>query len=102
MLVAWPCWPALAGMVLALIATTDPPFSPLVLGAVFVGGGLTTIVAVTARVLRDFWAVSPVSPALFIQLTITSPLVLVLLAAAAVLARHDVPLALLWHLLTRT
>ena len=102
MLVTWPCWPALAGMVLALIATTDPPFSPLVLGAVFVGGGLTTIVAVTARVLRDFWAVSPVSPALFIQLTITSPLVLVLLAAAAVLARHDVPLALLWHLLTRT
>jgi hypothetical protein len=102
MLVAWPCWPALAGMVLALIATTTPPFSPFVLGTVFVAGGLATIVAVTVRVLRDFWAVSPVPPTLFVQLTLASPLVLVVIAAAAVLVRSDVPLTLLWHLLTRT
>jgi hypothetical protein len=102
MLVAWPCWPAFLGMVLALTIPSGPPGSPLVLGVLLVGGGLVTIVAVTVRILRDFWAVSAVAPSLLFPLTLASPLVLLLLAASILLIRHDLPVSLIWHLLTRT
>jgi hypothetical protein len=73
-----------------------------VLGVLLVGGGLVTIVAVTVRILRDFWAVSAVAPSLLFPLTLASPLVLLLLAASILLIRHDLPVSLIWHLLTRT
>jgi len=102
MLVAWACWPGPAAMVVALVAATEPPLSPFLLSGLLVGGGLITIIAVTTRVLRDFWAVSGVAPSLLISLTLASPLALVLLTTAAVLVQYDVSFPLLWHLLTRT
>lgn len=102
MLVAWPCWPGLVAMAVALVAATNAPLSPFTLGALLVGGGLATILAVTIRVLRDFWSVSGVAPSLLVPLTLASPLALVLLASGGLLVRYDLPLTLLWHLLTRT
>jgi hypothetical protein len=102
MLVAWACWPGPVAMIVALVAATEPPLSPFVLGGLLVGGGLATIIAVTIRVLRDFWAVSEVPGSLLVSLTLASPLALVLLIVAAVLVQYDVPFVLLWHLLTRT
>jgi hypothetical protein len=63
---------------------------------------VATIAAVTTRVLRDFWAVSHVRPPLLLPLALASPLGVVLLTAAVVLVRYDVPFTLIWHLLTRT
>lgn len=102
LLVTWPCWPALLGMMIALVAATDPPASPGVLGLVLLVGGLATTAAVSARVLRDFWAVSRVELPWVLVLTLPSPLVLLGVAATIGILEYEVPLRLLWHLLTRT
>ncbi|MEF8938869.1 MAG: hypothetical protein V5A22_03420 [Salinivenus sp.] len=101
-LVTWPCWPALLGMMVALVAATDPPASPGVLGLVLFVGGLGTTAAVSARVLRDFWAVSRVDLPWVFVLALPSPLVLLGVAATICILEYEVPLRLLWHLLTRT
>jgi hypothetical protein len=102
MLVTWPCWPAVLGMMVALVAATDPPAAPGLLGLLLLGGGLATTVAVSARVLRDFWAVSGVDLPWVLVLTLPSPLVVLGVAAIILILEHEVPLRLLWHLLTRT
>jgi len=102
MLVVWPCWPVLLGVVVALLAVTQPPTSPAVLGLLLLGGGLVTTVLVTIRVLRDYGAVSTVPASLLVPLVLTSPLVLLMLACLLFIVQYDVPVSLLWHLLTRT
>jgi hypothetical protein len=102
MLVVWPCWPVLLGVIVALLAVTQPPTSPAVLGLLLLGGGLVTMGLVTTRVLRDYGAVSTVPASLLVPLVLTSPLVLLLLAFFLFLVQYDVPISLLWHLLTRT
>ena len=102
MLVTWPCWPAVLGMMVAFVAATDPPVAPGLLGLVLLGGGLATTVAVSVRVLRDFGAVSGVDRPWLLVLALPSPLVLLGVGATVLLLEYEVPLRLLWHLLTRT
>jgi hypothetical protein len=102
MLVTWPCWPAVLGMLIALVAAIDPPFSPALLGAILVGGGLATSLAATARVLRDFWRVSGVDTPWMVLLSLLNPLVVGTAFLVVVGLEYDLPLQLLWHLLTRT
>ena len=102
MLVTWPCWPAVLGMMVALMAATDPPVAPGLLGLVLLLGGVATTVAVSARVLRDFGAVSEVDRPWLLVLALPSPLALLGVAATVLIFEYDVPLRLLWHLLTRT
>jgi hypothetical protein len=102
MLVVWPCWPVLGGLIVALVAATRPPVSPTLVGGLLLGGTLVGAAAVTGRVLRDYRAVSGVPLPLLLALVLLSPLVVALLAGTALLVTYDLPLTLLWHLLTRT
>ncbi|MFB6250025.1 MAG: hypothetical protein ABEL97_15825 [Salinibacter sp.] len=102
MLVTWPCWPAVPGMMVALVAATDPPVAPGLLGLGLFVGGLATTTAVSVRVLRDFWAVSGVERPWIAVLTLPSPLVLLGVVTTVLILEYEVPLRLLWHLLTRT
>jgi hypothetical protein len=102
MLVVWPCWPVLPGMIVALLAVTQPPTSPLVLGLLLLGGSLVMMVLVTIRVLRDYGAVSTVPPFLLVPLGLTSPPSLLTLGFFLFTVQYDIPFSLIWHLLTRT
>jgi len=102
MLVTWPCWPALLGMMIALVAATEAPVSPGLLGLVLLGGGLATALTATARVLRDFGRISGVAPPWIIVLTILSPVAILGGGLVVVTLEYGLPLRLLWHLLTRT
>lgn len=102
MLVTWPCWPAVLGMMIALVAATNPPIPTGLLGLVLLLGGLGTTVAVSARVLRDYWAVSRVELPWVVVLTLPSPLVVLAALLTGLLLEYDVPFRLLWHLATRT
>lgn len=102
MLVVWPCWPVLPGMIVALLAVTQPPTSPLVLGLLLLGGSLVMMVLVTIRVLRDYGAVSTVPPSLLVPLGLTSPPSLLTLGFFLFTVQYDIPFSLIWHLLTRT
>jgi len=102
MLVTWPCWPAVLGMVVALVAATDPPVSPGSLGLVLLVGGLLTTLVATARVLHDFRRVSKMDVPWIAALTLPSPLVVLGGLVTVATLEYDLPLRLLWHLLTRT
>lgn len=98
MLVVWPCWPALGGMLLALVAATVPPFSPGVLGLLLVGGSVVALLSVTARVVRDVWAVTDVSVGRAALLVLPSPPVVLGVALFSALKAYDLPVSLLWAL----
>ncbi len=98
MLVVWPCWPALVGMLLALIAATAPPVAADDLGLLLLAGGVGTLATVTSRVLLDYKAVSGLSWARVLPLVLPSPLVLVLGGMVALILSYDLPLSLLWQL----
>jgi hypothetical protein len=102
MLVVWPCWPVLPGLIVALVTATHPPLSPALLWTLVLGGGLGTIAAVTIRVLRDYASVAGVPPAQVVALTLPSPLALLALTLLTLVLSYDPPLALLWALLTQT
>jgi len=102
MLVTWPCWPTVPGLLIALVAATDPPVSPGILGLVLLVGGLLTTLVVSTRVLHDFWRVSGVDAPWIAVLTLPSPLVVLGVFFTVVTLEYDLPLRLLWHLLTRT
>jgi hypothetical protein len=102
MLVTWPCWPAVLGMVVALVAATDPPVSPGSLGLVLLVGGLLTTFVLSVRVLHDFWRVSRMEGPWIAALTLPSPLVVLGGLVTVVTLEYDLPLRFLWHLLTRT
>ena len=101
-LMVWPCWPALPGVVVALVAATRPPVSPGLLGGVLLIGGGLTLVAVTVRVLRDYAAITDVPLALIPLLALPSPLLVVTLLLVGLTARYDVPLSLLYSLVMQT
>lgn len=102
MLVVWPCWPVIPGMVAALVTAAQPPASPNLLGSLLFGGGLVGSVAVTGRVLRDYWALTDGPGPVSIVLVSLSPPALLFLITLLVILQYDIPLSLLWHLLTRT
>lgn len=101
MLVVWPCWPVLPGMILALAVDTASPLSSKLLGVLLLGGGLLTLVTVTLRVLLDFFAVNN-GPLIWLPIVLVpSPLTL---AAALVygVVSYNLPVPLLWHLVMST
>lgn len=102
MLVTWPCWPAFLGLPVALVAATHPPFPPQTLGLVLAVGGAVTLLAVTLRTLLDYVAVTGKTALWTPVLLALSPFVLTSLAAGLLVSQYDLPLSLLWHLLTRT
>lgn len=101
MLVAWPCWPAAGGLVAALVAATltGPPAAQAL--AVVGAGGLVVSGAVVVRVARDYARVAGVPPVVAGAVALASPVGALLVATGTALTRHDVPLSLLWHLVTR-
>jgi hypothetical protein len=102
MLITWPCWPALLGMGVALVAATAPPVAPELLGLLLLVGGGGTLLAVTGRVLYDYARVTGLAPGWVLLLGLPSPLVVILTATTLLVSRYDLPLALLWHLVSRT
>ena len=102
MLVTWPCWPALVGMLIALVAAIQPPVSTGWLGLLLLIGGSGALLAVTARVLRDYWIVSGVSWPWVLLLLLPSPLALTFVGLSGLVTVYDLPVSLLWHLTTRT
>lgn len=102
MLITWPCWPALLGMLVALVAATDPPLSTGLLGLVLLIGGGVTLLAITVRVLRNYWLVSDVPLPIVALLVVPSPAVVLLLTYVVLHTQYSLPLSLLWHLATRT
>ena len=102
MLVTWPCWPAIPGLGIALVAATDPPVSAGILGLTLLIGGGLSIVGVSVRVLRDYWDVSGLAFPWVLLLTLPSPLVIAGSVCTWLTIEYDIPLRLLWHLLSRT
>jgi hypothetical protein len=101
-LVTWPCWPVLLGLPLALVTATDPPFSPKILGLILGIGGVVTLLTSAVRTLLDYVAVTA-NTALWIPVLLAlSPLALLTLVGGLLIFQYDLPLSLLWHLLTRT
>lgn len=102
MLVVWPCWPVLLLLVAALVALSLPASgAATALACILIGVGIVAI-AVTARVTRDFTVVAAVPLGIAVASTLASPLVLLTPLVLPPLYRHDVPLSLVWHLITRT
>ena len=102
MLIVWPCWPALGGMLLALMAATAPPVPPTALGLLLLGLGLGALLTVTTRILLDFRAAAGVSLIKTIALLLPSPFVIVVGAAILTVLRYSLPLSLLWQLAVHT
>jgi hypothetical protein len=102
MLVVWPCWPAIAGVGVILVAATDPPLPPGLLALSLTIGAIGATAHVTIQVLRDFWLVTRLPLPWIGLLALPSPLVVTGLGAGLLAAQYDLPLWLLWHLLTRT
>mgnify|MGYP006281698509 CR=1 FL=1 len=102
MLVTWPCWPVLIGLLIALVMSTQPPVSRRVLGFILLVGGTATILAITTRVLRDYRQAAGVSVPIVMGLSLFSPLVLLFAGGAALVTKYDLPLSFLWTLLTQT
>jgi hypothetical protein len=97
MLVAWPCWPSVPGLLAALVL---PPASAAgtTLGILLAGTGLA-FTALLVRTLRDYVSVTEAPAGLSIPLALLSPWGLALAGSALVAGIADVPLALLWALL---
>lgn len=102
MLVVWPTWPVLPGMVLALVATTIPPNSSALLSWILPTLGILVGVGIVGRVLYDYYAVSNVSRTVSFALAVPSPPFVLGLTLAVLAVRYELPLSLLWHLLTKT
>lgn len=102
MLVVWPCWPVLPGMILALVAATSPPLSPVRLGGIVAAGSIVGSLYLTGRVLHDYRVVTGVSPGVAIALALPSPPILVGLTLSVIAVQKDLPVSLLWDLLTKT
>lgn len=102
MLVTWPCWPAIPGLGIALVAATRPPVPTGILGLTLLLGGIVAIIGISVRVLRDFRSVSRLAAPWIFLLALLSPLTLCSLLLVGLVVEYDLPLSLLWHLLTRT
>jgi hypothetical protein len=101
-LVTWPCWPALVGLPIALVTATHPPLSTKTLGLILGIGGVAALLVGTVRTLLDYMAVSDQTALWTPVLLALSPLALVILVSGLLVSQYDLPVSLLWHLLTRT
>ena len=102
MLVAWPRWPLLLLMAGPLVASTlAPPVARAVLMGV-VASGMLLAPWMAGRTLTDYRAVARVPRAAALATALLSPIVPLLLVVLVQLLRYDVPLRLIWHLLTRS
>ncbi len=102
MLITWPCWPVLPGLIVALVAAAHSPVSPSLLWSLLFWGGLGTIISITVRVLRDFKHVTGAPLLRVLALAGLSPLALLLLTFAGLVIQYDLSLPFLWTLLTQT
>ncbi len=102
MLLTWPCWPAFLGMLVALVAASQPPLSTDLLGLLFLFGGGGSLLAVIVRVLRNYQWVTKVPAPGIALLTLASPPVVLFLFFTALATHYALPVSLLWHLATRT
>lgn len=102
MLVVWPSWPTLVGLIVALVMATKPPLSMQVLGLLLLLGGLLTSIAITIRVLHDYKVVSGLPTPLVAVLALPSPVSVLLLSGLYLTIHYNLPISYLWHLVTRT
>lgn len=102
MLITWPCWPAVLGMLVALVAASKPPLSTGLLGLALLIGGGGSVLAITGRVLRNYGLVTNVPLSGLLLLALPSPPGILLLTFGVLVTQYDVPLSLLWHLAART
>jgi len=103
MMLAWPHWPALLGLVVALVLAAQDPAAggPRIAGAL-VGGGVLFSLWITVRVLRDYAAVADVPRSVAGALALASPPAVVVLAGAGLVAYYDLPLRFLYRLMALT
>ncbi len=103
MLLAWPHWPALLGLVVALaLAAQNPATNGLRIAGGWVGGGLLLSAWIMVRVLRDYVAVADVPRSVAGALALVSPPAVVVLATASLVTYYDVPVRFLYRLLVLT
>jgi len=98
MLLAWPCWPALVALPVALAAAPDSLLSPSLLALFLLIGGGSSLVYFTARVLFDYWIVTGLPESVVVLLGVPSPLILGTGTLLMVAWQYGVPFRLLWHL----
>ena len=98
MLVAWPCWGALIGLLVVLILPTMATASWVIPSVLT--GTVAASVAITFRIVRDYAAVTKVPPLVAGALALVSPLGGLMIGGSVVLWCADLPLALLWDVLT--
>ncbi|HHP7237436.1 hypothetical protein [Longibacter sp.] len=102
MLVAWPCWPALVWMGVALVTiSTETAGNPEAAGLLAAFSVLTAILS-TVRVLRDVKAVTQMPAAVATLLALFSPAAVIAALLAVGWAQADLPLDLLIHLMGQT
>lgn len=102
MLVAWPCWPALVLMGVALVTvSTETAGDPEAAGLLAAFSVLTAILS-TVRVLRDVKAVTQMPGAVATVLALFSPAAVITAFLAVGWAQADLPLDLLIHLMGQT
>lgn len=101
-LVAWPCWPALLALPLALAAGPTAPLSPSLLGLLLLGGCPLACAYVSGRVLYDYWVVTDLSGATVLLLGLFSPLGLAAAGGLALAMGAGVSFSFLWELATLT
>jgi len=96
-LVAWPCWPALLALPLALATGPQAPLSPRLFVLLLVGGGTLALVSVSLRVLFDFWRITESPAWTLLPLFALSPLALAG-TSLLVAVQAGVPVRFLGHL----
>ncbi len=101
-LVAWPCWPALLALPLALAAGPTAPLSPSLLGLLLLGGSPLACAYVSGRVLYDYWVVTDLSGKTVLLLGLFSPLALAAAGGLVLALGYGVSFAFLWDLATLT
>lgn len=102
MIIGWPRWLLVLVMIAALTVSSFPPETgrPLVLWVVSGTAGL--MLWMTGRTLADFMAVTRTPLALALATVLLSPLFMAFWVGGYLVLRHDVPIAFISHLLTRT
>jgi hypothetical protein len=98
MLLAWPCWPALVALPVALAAAPDSLLSPSLLALFLLIGGGSSLVYFTARVLFDYWIVTGLPEFVVVLLGVPGPLILGAGTLLVVAWQYGVPFRLLLHL----